>query len=63
VTKRARLISINRELLIEKLQLPERLHPLHTVRRIAWYRGQLRQGVGKDLVNFRLDPFYFLFQT
>jgi hypothetical protein len=29
----------------------------------GWEYGQLPQGVGKNLVNCRLDPFYLLFQT
>ena len=32
-------------------------------RGVAWDRGQLREGVGEDLVNFSLHAFYLFFQT
>src|SRR6266851_4232764 len=63
VTKGASRVSVDRQLLVEKLELPQRLYSLHAVRCVVWYGGQFRQGVGKDLVNFRLNPFYLLFQA
>jgi hypothetical protein len=63
MTKRASRVSVDRELLIEKLELPERLYSFHAVCCVTWYGWELRKRVGKDLVNFRLDPFYLLFQT
>src|SRR5882724_5850429 len=63
VAKRASRVSVDRELLVEKLEFPERLHSLHAVRYAIRYGRQLRQRVGINLVNFRLDPFYLLFQS
>src|SRR6266550_6266010 len=62
VTKRAGRVSVDRELLVEKLELPQRLYSFRAVRCVTGYGGQLCQGVDKDLVNFRLNSFYFLFQ-
>jgi len=62
MTKRACLISVDRELLVKKHELPESLYTLHAASDIAWDRGQLRQSFGEDPVNFSLHPLYLFFQ-
>ena len=37
------------------------IDPLHPAPGIARDRGQLRQGICENLINFSLHPFYFLF--
>ena len=63
MTKRACLISVDRELLIKELEFPECLHAFHAAPNVGWDQGQLREGIGEDPVNFSLHPFYLFFQS
>src|SRR5713101_2033204 len=62
IAERTSLILVNREILVEKLDLPQYLHLPHCGSRIDWQCVPLRKTFRLNEIHFTVNSCYFRYQ-